>query len=364
MSPKTINIFFFLLFTWIGTQIGFAQEENLEKYSIEEAIKYIYTNPQKTLEIGEHYLSKSSQNPSMEYRYLMLLAQAYVMIPDYEKTLEYGKRAYEIAEKNKLYPDQINASTFLGNHYLRLNLDEKAWKSLEQSERILKNHALPDSLGHIEANVYLLKGYLWGIDKSWDKAQISFDKAAELFRKSTNKELGQINLGVAYTHKGRTFLQMNQLDSAAQNFKNVIELNLDNNPNGVVAFAYLSLGEVYQKKEDLEKSNEYLLLALNIAKETKQQELVKEIYKDIADNYLNLNDVENYKLYEQWYKASFDEFKNSETNSVREVAKAAKGDPSSVSTTLIVGLILGILFIILLFFLFMKSYRLKKKMKP
>lgn len=340
-----------------------AQEIKTNEKLLEDAMKNVYTNPKKSIEIGEAFLASSDNEPAMEFRYLMLLAQAYVMIPDYEKSLEYANRAYKIAEENKLYPNQINASTFLGNHFLRLKLNEKAWQALERSEKIIREHPLPDSLDHIQGNVFLLKGYLFESDAEHKKAIDAFSKAISIFKKTKNQELGRINTGVALTHKGRGQIADNQLDSAEISFKEVIQISSHNKQNGVDAFAYLSLAEVYSKQEKFKKSNETLFQALEIAGNSSQKELEKEIYKSLADNFFKINDLDNYSKYDLLYKKAVDEFNQSEINSVQKVAKSAENATNDSKNWTAIILFSCAVLLILVGFLFFRSYRLKKKMK-
>ncbi len=344
-----------------------AQEIRTNEKLLEDAMKNVYSNPRKSIEIGEKFLSNPGNEPVLEYRYLMLLAQAHVMITDYEKSLEYANRALKIAEKNKLYSSQINASTFLGNHYLRLKLNEKAWQALEHSEKIIKEHPLPDSLDHIQGNVYLLRGYMSEGEGGYSKAIDAFNKAAYIFRKTKNRELGKINLCIALTQKGRSQLSGNQLDSAEFSFKEVIQISSGNDQNGVDAFAYLSLAEVYSKQSKIEESNQILFQALDIAQKSSQLELVKEIYKLLSDNYFKINDLESFSKYDQLYKKSLNEFNKSEINSVEKVAESLQsknGSPENGNKNW-TGLLIIVCFLllILIFFFFIRSYRMKKKMK-
>lgn len=360
MSAKQIKFFLYLLILSVF-QLS-AQEIKTNEKLLEDAMKNVYTNPEKSIEIGEAFLANSHNEPALEYRYLMLLAQAYVMIPDYEKSLEYASRAYKIAEENKLYSNQINASTFLGNHYLRLKLNEKAWQALERSEKIIREHPLPEDQDHIQGNVYLLKGYLLESELDHKKAIEAFSKATVIFKNTKNQELGKINTGVALTHKGRVQLADNQLDSAEYSFKEVIQISSNSNQNGVDAFAYLSLAEVHSKQEKFEKSNETLFQALKIAEHSSQTELEKEIYKSLAENFFKMNDLDNYAKYDSLYKNALNEFSQSEINSVEKVAKSAQSSKNDYGNWTWIIVISCSILLILAGFLFFRSYRLKKKM--
>lgn len=339
-----------------------AQKANTSKALLDEAMKNIYSNPKKSIETGERFLLKKGNDPILEYRYLMLLAQANVMTADYEKSLEYANRAVKLAEENELFPSQINANTFLGNHYLRLNLEEKAWQALERSEKIIKNHPLPDSLDHIQGNVYLLRGYLFEADSKLPQAINSFGKAADIFRKTKNKALGNINLAVSLTHKGRVQLQEQQLDSSQYSFEEAIRISSNSDQNGVDAFAYLSLAEVYSKQKKYEKSNQTLFKALEIAQNSAQLELTKEIYKSLSENYFKMNDLENYSKYNERYQEALGKFDKSQTKSVEQIAKTIQTKTDAGRDwTFTIAFLCGVL-VILILFLFFTSKTLKKKM--
>lgn len=356
-----IYIGFFICF--LGCSILLGQSLDQDETLLEEAMKNVYTNPEKSIETGEKYLKKAEGDALLTYRYFMLLAQAHVMLAEYEQSLDYANKALKLAEQNNLYPSQINANTFLGNHYLRLQLKEKAWESLERSEKILREHPLPDSLGHIQGNVFLLRGYLLEGDAKPEEAIQAFGKAADLFEKAKNKELGKINLGVVLTHKGRTQLGIGQLDSAEISFQKVIDLSAADTRNGVDAFALLSLAEVYSRQNKWEESNRTLHKALEISKNSNQIELEMEVYKLFSTNYFKSNDLDNYSKYDQLYKKALEKFNKTEINSVEKVAKTAqlKEEISDISTWK--WIIFSVILIVFTAFLFFKAYKLKKKMK-
>ena len=355
-------VFLSFAFLCFSAENLYAQGTKTNEALLDEAIKNIYSNPQKSIAAGERFLLNKGNNPLLEYRYLMLLAQANVMIPDYEKSLEYANRALKLAEENELFPSQVIANAFLGNHYLRLNLEEKSWQALERSEKIIKNHPLPDSLDHIQGNVFLLRGYLFEADLKLPQAINAFGKAATIFRNTKNKEFGKINLGVALTHKGRVQLKERELDSSQQSFEEAIRISSTSSQNGVDAFAYLSLAEVYAKQEKIDKSNQTLFKALEIAQMSGQLELEKEIYKLLAENYFKINDLDNYSKYNERYQEALDQFDKSQTKSVEKIAKIiqAKDDEDKDWTASIV-LLCGLLLVVIIF-LVLRSNRLKKKM--
>ncbi len=356
---------FFLIFLLIPVNLS-AQKQIGADSLLLVAMKSIYNEPQRSMEIGNELLPKSANYPQFQIRLYMMMAQASVMLPDYEKSLKYADKALQIAKKRNDYSNQILINNFLGTHYLRLNLKEKAWRSLEQTEKLIARHPLPDSLQHLTGNVFMLRAYL-SEDEDCKTARKYFDKAIRVFSKSDNEDFSDINLGVAYTHKGRCYLKENELDSAKLSFYKAIRIASDIHNDGVNAFAHLSLGLAYFQEKKYKKSNETLLDALEIASRSSQMELVKEIYKSLAENYFQLNDLNNYAKYDKLYKKALEDFNQSEINSVGEITQnltlEKKENNLPDKNENFIFIILGVVLLVIAVFFFLRSYFLRKKMK-
>src|SRR5690606_5311950 len=261
----------FLIFLFIFPNLK-AQEHKAADSLLLVAMKSIYNEPKKSLKIGDELLPQSEKYPDFQIRLYMMMAQASVMLPDYEKSLEYANNALEISRKNNDYTNQVLVNNFLGTHYLRLNLKEKAWRSLEETEKIISKHPLSNSSRHLLGNVYMLRAYLLE-DDDCKAARKYFDKAVQAFSKSDNEDFSEINIGLAYTHKGRCYLKEEQIDSAKLSFYRAISVAENVHNDGISAFAYLSLGNAYNEENNYQKSNETLFEALKIASRSSQTEL-------------------------------------------------------------------------------------------
>ena len=358
------RIFLVLMLFFIGTSYSQNRKE-LDSLS-KLAVRDVYNNPKESIRIASKLYALAKANPKLRISSLMTLAQANVMLTDYEKAIEQADEALSIATGNNDYPNQILVNNFLGNHYLRINLQEKAWEKLRIAEKLITKHPVPDSLIHLVGNVYLLKGYLYADKVDCNYAIIYFNKAIKAFEKSRNKEFSKINIGVIYTHKGRCQLQNNALDSAEYCFQKAISISSENANNGVTVFSKLSLAQVYAKKNLFVKSNQLLLDANKLATESAQMELTKEIYKQLSENYLALNDIQNHDKFNKLYNSTLKDFEQTESQSVAKIAGSSSNDYTSETendTTIfwISSALLALLIVVAI--LYFAVFKIRKKLK-
>jgi|GEM_PF-1085778 len=352
-----------LAFLSVNLQAQQREADSLLKAAVIE----VYNNPAHAIEIANTVYKNSGANSKIKIKSLMAMAQANVMLTHYENVLQNADEALQIARETNDYTNQIVINNFLGNHYFRLELKDKAWQSLKIAEDLIVQHPPADSLVHLKGNVYLLKGYLYADKLDCNYASIYFDKAIECFEKSRDKEFSNINLGVVYTHKGRCLMESGQLAEAEKCFRKAVAISSGNNNIGVNVFSRLSLSQVFARQKQFSQSNTLLLETLKTAKTANQRELVKEIYHQLADNYLGLNDIKKHAQYNQLYNQSVAEFDKSESQSVNQIARAvsAKNDDESAGQDdqsnrifLICG---GLLLLIIGVFLLV--FKLKRKIK-
>lgn len=303
--------------------VGRAQQKKEADSLLKMAVLEVYNNPTRSIAIAEKIYRLPETDSALKIKSLMAMAQANVMLTRYEKTLENADEALRIATETNDYNNQIVIHNFLGNHYFRLELKDKAWQSLKVAEDLLKKHPPENASIHLQGNVYLLKGYLYADKLDCDYAIIYFDKAAESFKKAADQQLGKINIGVVYTHKGRCLLDNGKWKEAEQCFRNAVQISEESHNIGVNVFSRLSLSQVYAKQKLYEKSNALLLETIELAQQADQKELIKEIYHQLSDNYLETNDIKQHAHYKKLYDLSVKDFDRSETQSVDKIAHKA-----------------------------------------
>lgn len=349
-----------------GTDLSAQQRKETDSL-LKVAVMEVYNNPARSIAISSKIYKAASSDNKLKIKSLLAMAQANIMLAQYEDVVENAEEALRIAKEINDYNDQIVINNFLGNHYFRLELKDKAWNSLKISEALLAKHPPADSLVHLKGNVYLLKGYLYADKLDCNYATIYFDKAIACFEKSKDKDFSKINLGVVYTHKGRCLLDNGKLAEAEECFRKAVAISAENNNIGVNVFSRLSLSQVYAKQKHFGQSTALLLETLKVAQTSKQLELVKEIYKQLSENYLATNDIKKHSYYKKLYDSSLKNFDQSETKSVDEIAnkvseknKAAGKDKSS-NPLWIILLCTGLVLVILV--VYFRIFKLKKQLK-
>lgn len=365
MKSSLLKIFLLQLGFLCGTGASAQQKEADSLLKV--AVMEVYNNPAKSIAIATKVYKSASGNSKLRIKSLLAMAQANVMFGKYEDVVENADEALRIAKETNDYGNQIVINNFLGNHYFRLELKEKAWNSLRISEALLASHPPADSLSHIKGNVYLLKAYLYVDKLDCDYAAIYFDKAIESFERSKDKEFSKINVGVVYTHKGRCLLDNGKLAQAEECFRKAVAISSKNNNIGVNVFSRMSLAQVYAKQQHFEKSNALLIQTLKVAQESRQLELVKEIYRQLSENYLAVNDIAKHKHYKKLYDSSSKDFDRSETRSVDKIAskasqKSAADDLEKNNNTLWIIAVCAVLFFMILLVYF-RIFKIRKQIR-
>lgn len=366
-NPLRTGTLYLALVCVLITAIASAQQRKEADSLLKIAVMEVYNNPAKSIAIANKIYSAPSSDSKLKIKSLLAMAQANIMLGKYESVVKNADEALRIAKEINDYNDQIVINNFLGNHYFRLELKDKAWNSLKISEDLLARHPPADSLAHLRGNVYLLKGYLYADKLDCDYATIYFDKAIESFEKSRDKEFAKINLGVVYTHKGRCLLDNGKLAEAEQCFRKAVAISSENNNIGVKVFSRMSLSQVYAKQKHFEKANALLLETLKLAKASRQLELVKEIYKQLSENYLATNDIKKHSYYKKLYDSSLKDFDQSETKSVDEIANKVsaknEADGKDKNSDPLWVILLFAALICIIGIVYFGVYRLKKQIK-
>jgi len=87
----------------------------------------------------------------------------------------------------------------------------------------------------------------------------------------------------------------------------------------------------------------------------------------LAENYFQLNDLNNYAKYDKLYKKALEDFNQSEINSVGEITQnltlEKKENNLPDKNENFIFIILGVVLLVIAVFFFLRSYFLRKKMK-
>lgn len=288
-----------LSFTALST-FSFAQKADFQD-SLNKAELLVYENPEKAIEMAHALRSEiEKKDYRLQISILLLLGNAYSSKQNYQKALEHAFSAYELAQKSEHYVDELKVLGFIANQYYILQLDEKVDFYLDKSEKIISQTPIPDSLDYVVANTYFIRALNYKDKLDCNFAINYFNKAIQVYEKS-NYPNSKINLPITYIQKGYCFFDQKELDSADYNFRKAYQISLKNKIVYNQSHAQIGISKILFERKDYKSAIDTLVKVENELESSAPLSLRADIYKNLSDNYLKLEDYKNYKQYSDSY---------------------------------------------------------------
>ena len=211
---------------------------------------------------------------------------AYNSIADYANALACYSTAIGIfdslsrAKKTNDIEDTIVMAGLLlnlGDIYLEMQLPDKAFEKY--------NNALKIGIGGIDKNIEILS--LTGVGKSY-KIKKNYPLAIEYYQKALeecNKSNDFKNEVKILDELANTFMETWVLDKALEYAENSLRLAEVQSYLDLLSRSYITLGNVYLKKNDYEVAVSYLQKALSISQQTKQLEDQRDAWNSLSSAY-------------------------------------------------------------------------------
>jgi tetratricopeptide (TPR) repeat protein len=327
-----------------------------------------FENPNKTIEIGLDVFNNEAYSIKTRALGLMKVSLGYNSKRDYKKALEYIIKAKEFSNTSEDTALQIQIQFMVGIQYQRLKIYDKAIEYMEDIEKQILIYPERDSLSNILASSYLVKGFIYKDNLNCDIALEYFNKALKEFERT-----GGIfqNRSIGYYNKGNCQILISDYAGAKDSFNKAIEFANEVHANSLVSFAEKGIAEVYTLEGKYEEAILLLQSALDKSKNVGDLILNLGIYKGLFENYLALNQWDNYqKYYELFLKTQLD-IKISERNSlsisITENSKLFDEElnhiHSSFNTVFKFIVLTVLLFIIVVSFLEIKNKKITKELQ-
>lgn len=272
--------------------------QQAEDSTLVYATKQIYENPNNAIDMAlEIYNSPKAIN-DIKVRSLIVVSTAYSSKREYEKSLEYSLKALDMLPYIENVQLKVNLLNRIGGQYQELNVYDKAINYLDQAfsliETLPENASKTSSIGFNN----LVRGFIYREQMSCDIALKYFDSAIEAYNKLKSPSLSNANLSTAYYNRGNCLLTMEKASDAEASFLQSIAYAKKINAKSLIAFAQKGLASVYTAEGENIKAVKLLTEALQNAEEVGDKVLNRAIYQALANNYLAINDLKNYSLYE------------------------------------------------------------------
>ena len=291
---STIQIAFFLMCSLYFAPL--TAQKKLDRI-LEESRFQIYENPKEVIRIGDSIFTQATQ-PETKSLALMFISTAYLSMRENEKSLQYSLKAQNYFEEIEDVKSKIQILNSLGMQHQQLRIYDQAIEYLNQALELAKNNP-NDTLSKLLGYNYAVRGFIYREQMSCETAIGYFDKAISEYKKNNSQLANNANLSTLSYNKGNCFLQLSQIDSARTNFETAIKYAQSVKANSLYAFGKKGLSEVFTLQGKYSEAIKELKEAESISEKVGDQILNQGIYKNLSDNYLALNDREQYKIYFQ-----------------------------------------------------------------
>lgn len=317
---KHIKTYCFILFGLLFMEIATAFSDDIFQAKqidslLNDSKNRVYEKPDESIELGLSIFEDKNNSLTARTRALMLVSLGYTSKRDYQKALDYIIRANELSSEINDAKLELEILFMIGINYQQLKIYDKSIEYMEKVEREALLYPVYDSVGKYLANSYIVKGFIY-------KDNLNCDIALEFFKKGIREyeklkyQNSNANTSIAYYNKGNCYILLSDYENAKNSFYESIKFAELENANSLISFAQKGLAEVYTLEGEYEKSISLLNLAYEKSKNVGDLVLNQAIFKGLFENYLALNEWDDYQKYYDLYSKTQLDIKKSERSSV------------------------------------------------
>ncbi|WP_372753485.1 tetratricopeptide repeat protein [Mariniflexile sp.] len=282
---------------------------------LEASTKDVYENPDKSIKLGLSIYEDNNLALKLRIKGLMLVSLAYTSKRDYQKALEYVNEAYNLLSQLNDPVLKIEILSRSGILYQQLKIFDKSLDFLDRAEQLAMAYPYRDSVGALLGRNYLVKGFIYKDNLNCDIALSFFAKGIQEYERLGEHNYAT-NLSIAYYNKGNCYILFSEHEKAKASFRKSIALAKQDGANSLESFAKKGLAEVFTLEERYDEAIALLQEAMQQSSKVGDLILYRGIYEGLFENYLAINDLDNYQHYYDLYlKTQFD-IEISERNSI------------------------------------------------
>ncbi|MES2811279.1 MAG: tetratricopeptide repeat protein [Bacteroidota bacterium] len=366
MRLNNHSFFTFFLLTCLLLFAPVLQAQNSKKLDsiIKVNTMQMYGNPDKAIIAGKEVLNKAGDDVDLKIRAYKLISDGYSSKRDYKKSLEYVIKANQLLPQTQNKLLKISMITKAGIQYHQLKIYDKSIEYLDQAEKLCLEYPVRDSVYVNLGTNYMVRGLIYKEKLNCEIAIEFLDKGIYQISQTKNINANANRLSIAKYNKGNCYILMSDNLSARKSFQEAIDYAKRVDALSLQAFAQKGLAEVYTIEGKYNEAIALLQNALKISSEVNDLILNQGIYKGLADNYLAINEWDNYQECHSKYLKTQTEVKKRERDSASDSLIELGNDENkkleSVIPNFLFGSVLLILILIGVVVLFLFSIRKSK----
>lgn len=284
---------------------------------VKSASNQMYNNPDNVIKSGLIVLKEAGKNNDYKILGYKLISDGYSAKRDYEKSLDYIMKASQLLSFSNDQLLKIITLNKIGIQYHQLKIYDKAIEYLDQSEHIMMEYPIPDSIRTYLGRNYIVRGFIYKEKFNCEIAIDFFDRGIIELQKTRTKIVNSA-ISIAKYNKGNCYILMLNNKLAKQNFEEANQYAKDINALSLQAFALKGLAQVYTLEGNYQLAIQTLNNARVLSSSVDDLILNQEIYKGLSENYLAINKWEEFKKYQNNFLNTQKLIKDRERKSVSE----------------------------------------------
>lgn len=284
---------------------------------VKSASNQMYNNPDNVIKSGLIVLKEAGKNNDYKILGYKLISDGYSAKRDYEKSLDYIMKASQLLSFSNDQLLKIITLNKIGIQYHQLKIYDKAIEYLDQSEHIMMEYPIPDSIRTYLGRNYIVRGFIYKEKFNCEIAIDFFDRGIIELQKTRTKIVNSA-ISIAKYNKGNCYILMLNNKLAKQNFEEANQYAIDINALSLQAFALKGLAQVYTLEGNYQLAIQTLNNARVLSSSVDDLILNQEIYKGLSENYLAINKWEEFKKYQNNFLNTQKLIKDRERKSVSE----------------------------------------------
>ncbi len=278
----------------------------------------IYENPDKAIFLAQEAYNFSDASVKQKVNALLTISTAYSSKRDYKKASEYVERIKELFPKIKNERQQMNILNRIAGHYQELQIYDKAIDYLDESLQLIENYPAQDSVQSLLGYNATLRGFIYREQMNCEIALKYFEKAINAYKQTSEPHIRNANLSICYYNKGNCLLSINKIEEAKNSYLLSIDYAQNAQAKSLIAFGQKGLAEAKTWEGNYTEAINLLNDALSTSESVGDLILNKGLYDGLANNYLALQDWENYSLFHAKYLSLQKQTKARERKSVNQ----------------------------------------------
>ncbi|MBN2267804.1 MAG: diguanylate cyclase [Acholeplasmataceae bacterium] len=234
-------------------------------------------------------LSRKYSFKKQEARSHVRIGRCHWINGNYNEAIEFLSEGLAITDNINDSYAKADALIGLGNVYVTIGLLDQAITHYNNSLSIVQNHGY----GELESKIFNNIGTLHEDLKN-------YPLALEFYQKSLDKTIEMADgygTSIANLNIGNVYFSLNELDKSEKYILDAIQYGKENQRTLLLAHSYYSLGKLYKERKDFKHSIEYLRLGIEKAIESKDSYILFRIYIEHASTCDLVNNRDNAEKY-------------------------------------------------------------------